>query len=83
MIVEALGNRVVVRYRDENGYRKEQSFNEKPYCFVADEDALWVEALSKQTGFKGVFGENLTKITTNSTWDIRDISIDCESEAWR
>jgi DNA polymerase elongation subunit (family B) len=74
MIVEALGNRVVVRYRDENGYRKEQSFNEKPYCFVADEDALWVEALSKQTGFKGVFGENLTKITTNSTWDIRDIA---------
>jgi len=75
MIVEQVGrNDVLVRYRDENDKRQQTKITDRlPYCFVRDEDAQFIHE-QKETGYTGVFGEPLTKITCFTTDTIRNIS---------
>lgn len=74
MIVDAVGrNNVVVRHRDANGKRVETTITDfYPYCYVEDESADYVEG-AKERGYKGVFGESLTKVTVRSSDEIRRI----------
>jgi DNA polymerase I len=75
MIVEQVGrNDVLVRYRDSNGNRKQEKITEfLPYCYVRDEDAQWIHE-KKESGYTGVFGTPLTKVTCFTTDGIRNIS---------
>ena len=66
MIVDrGKGKTVIIRYRDpETLDRKEERIsNIYPYCFVEDESAQYIEAISKEAGYTGLYGESLTKIT--------------------
>ena len=75
MIVEQVGrNDVLVRYRDSKGKRKQEKITDYlPYCFVRDEDAQWIEE-KKESGYTGVFGTPLTKVSCFTTDGIRNIS---------
>ena len=75
MIVEAVGkNDVLVRYRDKDGKRQSDRITEfLPHCYLRDEDAYWVTDGKKQEGFKGLFGEKLTKVTFYDDYGRRDL----------
>ena len=64
MIVNQLkGNNVVVRYRDSDNNRKVMKIKDTyAYCFVEDSDAQYI-SYPKESGYKGLYGELLTKIT--------------------
>jgi len=53
-----------VRTRNSEGIRLEQRIKDiYPYCFVKDEDSsLVTEALHRERGFTGLYGESLTKL---------------------
>ena len=74
MIVDAVGrNDVLVRYRDSDGKRKEDRITEfLPYCYVEDSNAQWLEG-RMESGYKGVFGESLTKVSVISSDEIKYI----------
>ena len=75
MIVERHGNRnVLIRHRDSHGERKETMLKGfYPFGYLLDEDALHIPALSKETGYTGVYGESLTKVTMGNPADISDL----------
>ena len=65
MIVDRLGGRrVAVRYRDRIPLgRKQDVINDiYPYGFLRSEEAELVQAVSKEGGYTGVYGEPLTKV---------------------
>ncbi len=63
IVTQGRGRTVNVRYRDEQGVRKTDKLtNYSPYFFITDEDAIGISASSKESGYKGVYGEDLTKI---------------------
>lgn len=76
MIVEAVGrNDVLVRYRNSEGQRKETRIKEHlPYCYLREEDAKWISGHSVESGYTGMFGESLSKVTCFSQWDIRELA---------
>jgi DNA polymerase elongation subunit (family B) len=76
MIVEQVGrNDVLVRYRDENGKRQQTKITDRlPYCFVRDEDAEYIHGEMKETGYIGVFGKPLTKISCYTTDAVRALA---------
>lgn len=76
MIVEPVGkNDVLVRWRDAKGNRQQTKItNYLPYCYVRDEDAEYIYDEKKESGYVGVFGESLTKISCFTTEAIRSIS---------
>lgn len=66
MIVDrGSGKTIYIRYRNpETLERVQESISDVyPYCFVEDESAEYIEAVSKESGYKGIYGESLTKIT--------------------
>lgn len=71
MIVERVkGRTILIRYR-EGRERKEMRIGDvHPYCFVRDGDAEYIPAYAKEKGYKGLYGENLTKITMGDPSDI-------------
>ena len=63
IVTQGRGRTVNVRYRDEQGVRQTDKLtNYNPYFFITDEDAIGISASSKESGYKGVYGEDLTKI---------------------
>ena len=65
MIVDRLGGRrVAVRYRDPITLdRKQEVINDiYPYGFLRTEEADMVQAVNKEDGYTGVYGEALTKV---------------------
>ena len=71
MIVERIGGyestKVWIRWRDENNKVKTIVDNEwKPFGFLETNDAKYVNALAKEDGYKGVYGERLTKVTMSA-----------------
>lgn len=76
MIVEKVGtNDVLVRWRDDDGNRKNTKIsNRLPYLYLRDEDAQHIYGEKKESGYVGVYGESLTKITCYTTDAIRDIA---------
>ena len=75
MIVEQVGrNDVLVRYRDDNGKRQQTAIKDRlPYLYLRDEDAQFVHE-KKESGYTGVFGESLTKVTCYTTDAIRNLA---------
>lgn len=75
MIVERMGmRRVLIRTRDENGLRKEQIISKYyPFGFLLDEDAEFCPALSKESGYTGVYGESLTKVVMGDPTDVGNL----------
>jgi len=73
MIVDRQGQRgVVVRYRDpETLERKTDKLNTYPYGFVETDKAEFVECKSKEDGYVGLYGEQLTKCTFH---DVQQVS---------
>lgn len=63
IVTQGRGREVIVRHRDDSRQRLVTKLNAWPYYFVRTEDASIISAVRKEDGFKGVFGENLTKIT--------------------
>ena len=66
MIVDrGKGKTVYIRYRDPKTLdRQVMTINDiYPYCFVEDESAPYIDAISKESGYTGLYGESLTKIT--------------------
>lgn len=71
MIVERIGGyestKVWIRWRDENNKVKTiVDDNWKPFGFLETKDAKYVNALAKEDGYKGVYGEDLTKVTMSA-----------------
>ena len=75
MIVDKVGrNTVVVRYRDaETLERKEEKLKCLPYGFIESNKAEFVQCIKKEEGFKGLFGEELTKCTFSDPYDLKDL----------
>jgi DNA polymerase elongation subunit (family B) len=75
MIVEqGKGREVIIRYRDENDVRKVIKDNDHwPYAFVTDESAKWIQAVRKEAGYEGLYGEDLTKIVVSHPEQLRAI----------
>lgn len=76
MIIErGRGRDIVVRGRDKSGKRYEKSITGHwPYCFVKTEDAQNIkEAVAIQHGFTGLYGEELSKITCASDYDVKQV----------
>ena len=74
MIVEQQHRDVVVRYRDSSGKRKvEKITGHLPYCYVTEESARWIHE-SKESGFTGVFGEPLVKVSCYNNDTLRNIT---------
>lgn len=66
MIVErGKGKTVYIRYRDPTTLERQMLTIKDiyPYCFVEDESAEWIDAVAKEPGYQGIYGESLTKIT--------------------
>lgn len=74
LIVErGRGNEVIVRYRDENGVRKEKKLSAKPFCFVENKDTHKINRpFTSQSGYSGLYGEDLVKTQFSTTDDMRD-----------
>lgn len=75
MIVEQVGrNDVLVRYRDAKGKRQQTAIKDRlPYLYLRDEDAQFVDE-KKESGYTGVFGEPLTKVTCYTTDAVRNLA---------
>tara|TARA_A100001201_G_scaffold37870_2_gene39712 strand:+ start:1160 stop:3403 length:2244 start_codon:yes stop_codon:yes gene_type:complete len=80
MIVTRRGrNGIIVRRRDENRNRIEETYKSNPFFFVATEDYaphICNSAINAEHGFKGVYGEELTKVTVSAPENIRDFRSD-------
>ena len=76
MIVDrGRGRRVMVRYRDAERKRHEETISHLyPYCFVEDESAEWIDAIAKEKGFRGMYGESLTKVVMSDPSEIGAIA---------
>lgn len=74
IITNTKGRRVVVRHRDENKKRQETVINDcYPYCFVKSQDSELIpnhEVMNKKHGFKGLYGERLTKLVFGHPSDV-------------
>jgi len=75
MIVDTnKARQVIIRYRDANNNRQTITDSEHwPYCFVKSNDAYRFNAVRKEGGYKGILGEDLTKIVVASTFDLKAI----------
>ena len=75
MIVErGRGRAVHIRYRDQDG--KRQTLIERdyyPYCFVETADQDIFDAVYREDGYTGLYGENLTKLVVNDPQQIMEI----------
>ena len=76
MIIESKGRTVIVRGRDNAGKRYEKSITGHwPYCFVRTEDAEYAaEGVAVEHGYTGLYGEELSKITCTSDYDVKQIA---------
>ena len=77
MIVErGRGRDIIIRGRNKNKERYEKTISGYwPYAFVSDEDAEHIEeAVKKESGYKGLYGEDLTKITCATPYDVKQLS---------
>jgi len=85
LIVDKLrGKAVSIRYRDpKTKERKSVSHsNYYPYFFVADESAEYIESVGKETGYKGVYGESLTKIVCSDPYTMRETAYNQGDYTW-
>ena len=63
IVTRGRGREVIVRHRDDEGRRITTKIKEyRPYFFLKNEDANLTYAVKKEEGYKGVYGEDLTKI---------------------
>tara|TARA_R100000995_G_C3484342_1_gene126227 strand:- start:342 stop:2558 length:2217 start_codon:yes stop_codon:yes gene_type:complete len=70
IVTRGKGCDVRVRYRDENRERKTLTINERPYFFVRSGESHLCNAVSRERGHVGLYGEELTKITVAHPDDI-------------
>ena len=68
------GHSIRVRHRDEDGNRVESRFSQRPYFFLRSEEDYLCDALSKERGYKGLYGEDLTKIVVSHPNDIYEFT---------
>ena len=75
MIVErGRGRAVHIRYRDTDGNRQTTvERNCYPYCFVETSAQDIFDAVAKEDGYLGLYGEKLTKLTVNDPQQIMEI----------
>lgn len=67
-------NQVTVRYRDPVSLERKQTvIKQRPYAFVEDHNAEFVECVEQQTGYTGLYGESLTKCIFNHTGEVYDL----------
>lgn len=77
MIIErGRGRDIIIRGRTSNKERYDKTIRGHwPYCFVKTEDAPYIaEAVRKEDGYTGLFGEKLTKIVCASEYDVKQLS---------
>jgi len=77
MIVErGRGRDIIIRGRDKNNARYEKTITGYwPYAFVSDVDAEHIdEAVRKESGYTGLYGESLTKIVCATPFDVKQLS---------
>ena len=77
MIIErGKGRDVIVRGRTRNKERYEKTITGHwPYCFVKTEDAGYVpEAVATEHGFTGLYGEELSKVTFATEYDLKQVA---------
>lgn len=76
MIIErGKGRDVIIRGRHRNGERYEKTITGHwPYCFVKTEDADYApEGIAVEHGYTGLYGEELSKITCATDYDVKQI----------
>jgi DNA polymerase elongation subunit (family B) len=77
MIVErGRGRDIIIRGREKNGARYEKTITGYwPYAFVSSVDAEYIdEAVRKEEGYVGLYGEELTKIVCATPHDVKQLS---------
>jgi len=77
MIIErGRGRDIIIRGRTSHKERYEKTIKGHwPYCFVKTEDAPYIaEAVKKEDGYVGLFGESLTKIICASEYDVKQLA---------
>jgi len=77
MIIErGRGRDIIIRGRTSNKERYEKTIKGHwPYCFVKTEDAPYIaEAVKKEDGYTGLFGEKLTKIICATEYDVKQLA---------
>ena len=77
MIIErGKGRDVIIRGRHRNGERYEKTITGHwPYCFVKTEDADYaVEGVAVEHGYTGLYGEELSKITCATDYDVKHLA---------
>ncbi|MAR83303.1 MAG: hypothetical protein CMF55_00710 [Legionellales bacterium] len=77
MIIErGKGREILIRGRDSHGKRYEKSIKGHwPYCFVKTEDSQYVsEAIRREDGYTGLYGEELTKIICATDYDVKQVA---------
>ena len=77
MIIErGKGREVIIRGRDSTKKRYEKTIKGYwPYCFVNTADSPYItEAVRKEDGYIGLYGEPLTKIVCASDYDVKQIA---------
>ena len=74
MIVNTRRGNVVIRARDKDGKRIiVNETNHRPYCFVETKFADRFNAVVKEDGYKGLYGEDLTKIVVGDSYQIKEV----------
>jgi len=76
VIVDSIGSRrIAVRYRDPITLDRKQDIIDDiyPYAFLREEEADLVKAVKKEEGFKGAYGERLTKVTLRDPFEVSDL----------
>ncbi len=87
MLVEQLrGKAVRVRHRDpETNERLETTFSQhRPYCFIETERARNIPRrwISDEDGYRGVYGEPLTKLFFDLPGDVRHFANEYQGNTW-
>ena len=73
MIVDRLrGRSILVRHRDPDTHKRIETkiTDVMPYCFVKSDVANMVSCIGREDGFKGLYGEDLTKCIFSDPGDV-------------
>ena len=79
------GREIIVRYRDNEGNRVQKKLGNEinPYCFIRDSDINKVNGYVKsEGGFKGVYGESLTKLIFNTPNEVSKLHKESGVQTW-
>jgi len=68
-------NSVLIRYRDADGNRQQRTVSAQPFCYIESDSIGKLNApfaVMPSDSYKGLYGEDLRKLTFDNTDDLKD-----------